>query len=144
MSSLLELFPNLGNTDFFITSPQTKRYNCIAWAAGEAGQWWWPDPMLNDIWPDDAPREETLEAFIKAFALLGYSPCDNGGHEMGFEKVAIFLNSEKKPTHMARQLDSGKWTSKLGRLEDIEHDLAGVEGDAYGKVAHFLKRSRRA
>ena len=95
------------------------------------------------FWPDNVSREVTLEAFIEAFGLLGYSPCANGDYEDGFEKVAVFLNSEKGPEHMARQLDSGKWTSKLGRFEDIEHDLAGVEGKEYGKVAQFLKRTRR-
>ena len=44
---------------------------------------------------------------------------------------------------MARQLDSGKWASKLGKLEDIEHDLTGVEGKVYGKVAQYLKKPRQ-
>jgi hypothetical protein len=143
MNHLLEYFPNLRDTHFIVTSPQDISYNCIAWAAAENDCWWWPDPMFISSWPDSVSREVTLDAFVTAFALTGYSPCENGDHEIGFEKVAIFLNSEKKPTHMARQLNSGKWTSKLGELEDIEHDLAGVEGDVYGKAAQFLKRSRR-
>jgi hypothetical protein len=110
----------------------------------EIDRWWWPDSMFIYFWPNDVPREETIEAFEQAFSLLGFSPCKNGDYENGYERVALFLDDEKKPTHMARQLDSGKWTSKLGGLEDIEHDLTGVEGKEYGKVAHCLKRSRRS
>lgn len=143
MRHLLTLFPNLGNSHCVATSPQDITYNCIAWAAEENDRWWWPDSMFIGFWPDSVSREVTLIAFIKAFGLLGYSSCANADYEDGFEKVAVFLDAEKKPTHMARQLNSGKWTSKLGKLEDIEHDLAGVEGDAYGKVAQYLKRSRR-
>lgn len=140
---LLTPFPNLENTHFVVTSPKDISYNCIAWAAEENDRWWWPDPMFIGFWPDSVSREVTLKAFIKAFGLLGYSPCANGDYEDGCEKVALFLDDEKIPTHMARQLDSGKWTSKLGLLKDIEHDLTGVEGKEYGKVAQFLKRTRR-
>ncbi len=41
---------------------------------------------------------------------------------------------------MARQVESGLWTSKLGSLEDIEHSLEALEGSVYGAVAVLLKR----
>jgi len=42
---------------------------------------------------------------------------------------------------MARQMESGLWTSKLGQLEDIvHHTLEGVECDAYGQVVQVSKR----
>lgn len=42
-----------------------------------------------------------------------------------------------------RQLPDGKWTSKLGALEDIEHDrLDALEGDDYGRVVAYMKRQR--
>jgi hypothetical protein len=34
------------------------------------------------------------------------------------------------------------WTSKLGRIEDIEHELNGLEGQEYGTVKQFMKRIR--
>jgi cobalamin synthase len=37
---------------------------------------------------------------------------------------------------------SGMWTSKLGALEDIEHQLGGLTGDRYGKIGQILKRSK--
>ena len=61
--------------------------------------------------------------------------------ETNFEKVAIYTKGSK-PTHMARQLENGKWTSKLGSDEDLEHHtLEGLECDLYGKATIFMKRS---
>jgi hypothetical protein len=44
------------------------------------------------------------------------------------------------PTHAARQLPNGRWSSKLGKLEDIEHALDDICGSAYGSVVPVLKR----
>lgn len=48
------------------------------------------------------------------------------------------------PKHAARQLASGRWTSKLGKLEDIDHALHDLEGMLYGAVVLFMKRPRPA
>lgn len=134
-------FPNLSKDGYSPTSPATPEYNCIAWAAGDDGVWWWPDPYGDYYWPSKIPRTETIEAFIKAYESLGYSICNNVVLEEGFEKVAVYAGSDKKPTHAARQLDSGRWTSKLGGLEDIEHaTLDGLISDSYGSIAVILKR----
>jgi hypothetical protein len=43
--------------------------------------------------------------------------------------------------HAARQLGTGRWTSKLGPDEDIEHDdVDALEGDHYGVVVRIMKR----
>ena len=34
----------------------------------------------------------------------------------------------------------GRWTSKIGPFEDIEHELAGLTGQEYGDVAMYLRR----
>jgi hypothetical protein len=60
--------------------------------------------------------------------------------EPGSEKIAVFANAKGVPTHAARQLASGFWTSKLGVSEDIEHRLRDLEGDIYGTVALIMKR----
>jgi hypothetical protein len=52
----------------------------------------------------------------------------------------LFVDARGVPTHAARLLPSGLWTSKLGEWEDIEHDLLALEGDVYGTVALLLKR----
>src|SRR6266566_3667632 len=35
--------------------------------------------------------------------------------------LAVYADETDTPTHMARQLPTGYWTSKLGELEDIQH-----------------------
>lgn len=133
-------FPNLKEDRFSVTSPSTPSYNCIAWAAGDMTTWWWPDPQSQYFWPDYAPRECTLNAFIIAFNGIHYVPCESGDFEKGFEKIAIYSDKMKTPTHAARQLDNGSWTSKLGRCNDISHDVIGVSGSTYGQIAVFMKR----
>lgn len=138
--SLEKYFPNLAAEGYSITSPATPQYNCIAWAAGREDQWWWPDPFGQYYWPASALREETQDAFRQAYESIGYSPCPEGGRESGVEKIAVYA-LPTGPTHAARQIPDGRWTSKLGQLEDIEHNtLAALEGLRYGNVAFFMKR----
>jgi hypothetical protein len=145
MTAHLELiFPALRGTECRVTSPRDTKYNCIAWAAGDTTQWWWPvvpDPLRRFYWPAGVPREETLEAFRQAFATLGYEVCNDDRLEEGYEKVAIFALMGV-PRHAARQLPDGRWTSKLGEMEDIEHDLHDLTGMVYGSVALVMKRPR--
>lgn len=130
-------FPNLRTGPYKVTSEATDTYNCIAWAAGDTDNWWWPSPF--DFWPVE-PREATKDGFIAAFQTRGYEPCADSIWENGFEKVALYFNSAG-PQHMARQLADGKWTSKLGEGWDIEHPtLEGVESNSYGVAVVFMKR----
>jgi hypothetical protein len=85
------------------------------------------------------PGERTLAAFIQALATVGYAPCPDGSLEPGWEKVALYATDEG-PTHAARQLPSGCWTSKLGPDDDIEHALEGLCSPLYGSVVQFLRR----
>lgn len=112
------------------TSEKDVLYNCIGFAMGEY-RWWWPDAMRTKYWPVGAPRAETIEAFTIAFGLRGYNVTDAADFEPGFQKVALFALLGK-PTHAAIQQPSGRWKSKLGESEDIEHDLRGVENHIYG------------
>ncbi len=143
MEVLERAFPGLRDTKYHITSPADRRYNCLAWAAGEATVWWWPDPMGLGFWPAEAPRNVSLDAFAVAYGLCGFEACQSAVLEPCFEKVAIFVNANGEPKHAARQLANGKWTSKLGKWIDIEHDLTAVEGATYGTVALVMKRRRK-
>ena len=137
------LFPQLAGGGYTITSPATRKYNCIAWAAGDATQWWWPVAAAapqRTHWPEGVARQETVEAFRLAFVTLGYEICAGEQVEQGFEKVAIFADAVGAPTHAARQLPNGRWTSKLGKREDIEHALHDLAGEIYGSVALVMKR----
>jgi hypothetical protein len=137
--------PNLTSTNHVVTSPFKARYNCIAWAAGNDTRWWWP--VGRYYWPPNVPRVETLDAFIAAFATLGFVECADALLEANFEKIAIYAvpgpGGAFTPTHGARQLPDGKWTSKLGPFEDITHDtLDDVNCFDYGFAVKFMKRPR--
>lgn len=134
-------FPQLAAQGYEITSPPDRRYNCIAWAAGDQTRWWWPDLGECGFWPENAPRELSLVAFIAAFASVGYARCATGNSEAGLEKLALYVLNGR-PTHAARQLADGWWTSKCGRSEDIRHTLEGLTGDLYGEPEVFLSRPR--
>ena len=135
-------FPNLNWSEYEVTSDESLVYNCIAWAAGDSTQRWGPN--TDDYWPQTAPREATLESFRAVFEGLGYQECPTRELEVGFEKVAIFVDDDGQPTHVARQLENGNWTSKLGTWEDIEHQkLDSLVGTAsmYGTVELIMRRS---
>jgi hypothetical protein len=126
-----------------VTSQYDEGYNCIAWAARDIVQNWWPDEDGVGYWPI-GKREVTVENFIEAFATRGYEPCESGEYEEGFEKIALYVDNDE-PTHMARQLNASEWTSKLGNMEDISHaSLTSIEDsgrpESYGKAERFLKR----
>ena len=139
-------FPNLEGSNHEITSPISRRYNCIVYAAGEDFRVWWPDSQGIGYWPSGIERDETVEVFIQAYATIGYEPCGNGNPEPGIEKVALYAKGSQgreTPTHATLQLESGVWTSKLGALEDIEHSSPeDLSGPGYGRVVGYLSRSR--
>ncbi len=121
------------------TSPATKTYNCIAWAAGDTGHWW--EPGVHWQPPDWPGNDHGLGALEYAFRALGYVDCGgDAALEPGFNEVALY-GGVIEWTHAARQLPSGGWTSKLGKLADIEHDTPDVvAGGAYGEVMQIMKR----
>ena len=102
---------------------------------------WWPHP--DGFWPAGIPVQVTIAAFVSAFATLGYVTCADGVLETAFEKVALYADFGGTPTHAARQLPDGTWTSKLGEDIDITHRTPGLlNGPLYGTVVQFLRRPR--
>ena len=144
MNGRLErLFPALRGVSYEITSPAQPDYNCIAWAAGDTSRWWEPDESPFSYWPERVSREYTLEAYAEAFRRFGFEDCGSPDLEAGWEKVALFSRDDRVPSHAARQLPDGTWTSKLGKLEDIKHaDLDHVSGEHYGGPVLILRRRR--
>lgn len=101
----------------------------------------WP-AELGYWWPDGIPNKEEVESFVALFESLNYQHCDNPDVEDGYEKVAIYAKGDD-PTHVALQLESGEWSSKLGPDEDIAHTtLTELEGPSYGAPVAFLRRKR--
>jgi hypothetical protein len=133
-------FPRLTDANSRQTSPADRVYNCIAWAAGVAHQWWEPSPT-DTHWPVPITDEsDHTEGLIAAFRSVGFAPCESGELRPGFTVVALYAVGGLW-THAARQLPSGKWTSKLGPWVDIEHDTPDdVAGGVYGEVVAFMRR----
>jgi hypothetical protein len=105
----------------------------------------WPDFMGIGKWPENVPRAETIDAFVRAFEAIGYQECEDGLLEIGYQKVALYgklVTGGLSPTHMAIQLPNGNWSSKLGVHEDIEHTtVESLFGRTYGSaIAKYLKR----
>ena len=144
--------PGLEASEYQITSDATDEYNCVAWAVGEDDRWWSHEVDDEYFWPDRAPRSEGVESYQAMFALYGFAECDNGDLERGVEKIALFAD-EGRFTHVARQLNSGRWTSKLGEDCDIEHELEALRSwpdtwpryraYRYGEVVGFMQRPLR-
>lgn len=145
----IEFFlPGLESTDYRITSDADRAYNCIAWALGETDRWWSPSPQSRDYWPKQLPRRDTVENVAAAFALAGFERCDDPSLEPGVEKISLFADAGRF-THVARQLASGRWTSKIGRNCDIEHDLNALTSRRssfpsyrYGEIVAHMQRPR--
>ena len=136
-------FPRVKAANHAITSPPTHEYNCIGWAAGEDDRFWWPEPHPDSYWPPGIQRSESVKAFADAFATRGYERCDSSRLERNKEKVAIYAKGGRV-THMARQLPTGEWTSKIGKNIDITHSSAGVVGGGlYGDAVAFLSRPKQ-
>lgn len=146
---IIASFPSLSSDAHFkITSPETSDYNCIAWAY-DCSETKWMEPPLYMIdgvwWPDGVPVNYNIESYIKAFELKGYTVCSDYKHEVGFRKIALYVDNQNHCIHAARELVSkdhcGEWTSKLGRLNDIIHGSPYVlEGNLYGKVYCIMKQ----
>lgn len=143
----LSYWPGLKLGPWQKTSEATEKYNCVAHAVRDPTRWWWPGgsptPAPGDeYWPADAPASDQVESFVYVFEQLGFRVCPTGDHEPGVEKVAIYVDASGLVQHVARQLPSGLWTSKLGHLMDISHRLEALEGQEYGRATHFLGRPR--
>lgn len=137
-------FPRLRDGDYDILSPADRRYNCIAWAAGDQTRFWWPFKLSGYYWPVPITSPATVELFISAFSTVGYSACENGELEVGTEKIAIYVGANGEPAHASRQRSDGKWLSKLGPFVDIVHATAdAVGGSEYGEVARYMARPAR-
>ncbi|HMV86435.1 MAG TPA: hypothetical protein PLD20_04310 [Blastocatellia bacterium] len=148
-SYLEERFPKLKPGHYRVTSPRDPRYNCFAFAANDTQHIWeytGPGRLGGYFWPAEI-KGDSLEDFVRVYGLLGFQECDDDALEPEVVKLAIYVDREGTPCHVARQTRQGTWKSKLGiRGKDIEHAsldlLAGEDADEYGRVAKLLKKRR--
>ncbi len=99
------------------------------------------EKCVKQYCPPGVVREETIDTFRDAFLSLSFVVCNCSNHESGTVKIALFADEMGNPKHAARQLPNGRWTSKIGNLDDIEHELHDLEGSDYGSVVLVMKRS---
>ena len=136
---LAEAFPRLSREDFEIVGASTTRYNCIAYAAGDANKWW--DYSKRRYWPDYATRSDSIESLIEVFAGLGFQQCQDSSLESGYEKVALY-EEEGVWTHAALQTPTGRWRSKMGEGPVIEHlSPESLSDGIYGNPTIYMRRS---
>ncbi|WP_420888143.1 DUF7689 domain-containing protein [Bradyrhizobium elkanii] len=132
--------PNVTASNLTPTSGATDAYNCLAWAVHYQDLPIWPDPFNVCSWPPDMPRIETIDSIRLFLERVGFQRCQTTDVEAGYEKVAIYAD-QHGPQHIARQLPSGSWTSKLGVAIDASHSsLSVLEDGSYGNVAMLMKR----
>jgi hypothetical protein len=126
-------FPHLGR-EFEVLAPATRAYNCIAWTLG-----------LRNRWVNPA---RSLAGMDSLYAQAGYRRVSGLNFTLmaGCEKIVVYAgrtaNGDWGPTHGARQLADGSWTSKLGSLPLIRHlHPDDLDGSSYGvPVAMYVRR----
>ena len=141
----LRMFPGFNQHDLVLTSEKDDNYNCIAWAGDVTTDWWGPGYSPTGLvasWPRDLPQTLSIGTFEERFQRLGYRRTRSSCLLRGFTKVAIYVDERTgEVTHMARQLASGRWTSKLGRSFDVEHGKADVfRNSDYGRPGLYMKK----
>jgi len=127
-------FPNLKKGEnFTFTSLQTEDYNCVAWACDVDDEW--------IQFYEERKLVINVDRYIQHFSNLGYTITENRALVAGVQKIAIYKDNEGNFKHVAKQLPSGKWTSKLGDWEDIEHDSPeALLGRSYGTQLIFMEK----
>lgn len=141
------LFPRLQSSDYVVTSGYESTYNCVAFVAGDRNRRWEPEDRGGWFWPPELPREDfSLDNYIRCFEFMGFSPCGDAGLDDGIEKIAVFVDADGDFSHVARQLEDGWWSSKLGFYEDISHpaleQLFQGRPLRYGETIRYLSRRR--
>lgn len=138
------LCPSITQNDYQVTSKATNLYNCVAWVLDDEARWWEPVVGGGYYWPSSAELGDySIQAYTRMFEEQGFLVCGHLSVEDGFEKIALYANADGEFTHVASQRISGRWSSKLGDWEDIEHeDLAVLEGGPYGSARTVMSRKR--
>ena len=127
LEALYAQVPRLQPENHRITSPATDEYNCVAWVERDSQHWWEP----GFYWPSSVPEptgDVDLPAYVDLFLQLGFEICGSGSLEPGYLKIALYA-SRGQFHHVAKQLPSGAWSSKIGFLHDVRHETVGALED---------------
>jgi hypothetical protein len=149
-------FPRLRNDSHFrIIDPDpshpNEKYNCYAYALGKTNAFLSTLPLPGHEWPTQVNRRpdspDHLESYVELFEFHGYRRCSEASEvqsadcalEKGVEKVALYVKKKVRKSanganylecaHIAKQLPSGRWSSKNERFDIFEHALESLESD---------------
>ena len=139
---LEEMFPALRGTSWDIKSDGTPVYNCLAWAVGENHRRW--DTDKPHYWPDNNRHKFGIAYLVAAYRAVGFvvSNIDACVPDAEYEKIVLYCR-DTEGSHAARLLANGRWTSKIGSHEDIEHETPGsLIGSVYGKPMVYMRRKK--
>ena len=136
---LEDFFPRLAASGYEITADASGEFNCITWVLGMSGRNWdFNDP--DGYWPLSVPRNDLITTVMQLFIGEGFTSCESIEPEPGYEKIALYAFVGRF-THAARQLEDGRWTSKLGKREVITHPSpATLSGGFFGFVHCIMRR----
>ena len=147
-ADLEELLPGLKHCVYEVTSPRSDAQNCIGHAL-QANLYFDPGVggtfIEGHYWPPGIRADDSVAAWVQLFELNQFRECANSDLEEGIEKIAIYAGTDGETSHCARQLSSGRWTSKLNKLQDIQHDSLTdlLSPPEYAAVVKFMSRPRR-
>jgi hypothetical protein len=122
VQDLLAEYPRLGeDPDYKLTSEADDRYNCVAWVRRDKGHWidpevFWP----TDLAPEPPEWEDDLPYYLALFEAWDFEMVESSDREDGYLKIAVFASGGDFD-HVAKQLPSGRWSSKGGASFDFRH-----------------------
>lgn len=131
--------PLKNDPNFYLSSPCTFQYNCIAFAMGMMDRWvdvashpwhWWP-PIKKGL---------TKDHLKDAFLYFGFEECGlDDSFENEYDKVALYEKNDKW-THAAKIVAEGIYHSKFGASFNGQHSRGNVLELKYGTVYLIMKR----
>ena len=120
---------------------------------GIRDQWWEPyaaGGIAEDRghWPEGLPHDREPDTLRELFRREGFVDCEDGSLDPALVKIALYRVQDNVGsyiwTHVARQLKTGLWTSKLGSSYEVTHRSTGdLEGELYGAVYAYMAKRRR-
>jgi hypothetical protein len=144
---LEDLFPNLAEVGYEITSPKDSSHNCAAYAVGDTEHRWggYSNRHLKSFgyyWPPNAQPGIGIAELVNAYKSIGFNICTDGEFEPGIEKVVLYIGDDGRWKHAAKQLPDGSWSSKIGvHSADIMHRTPqALSNSDYGRVACYMSR----
>ena len=150
IKELRGVFPNSTGSRLDLTSEEDINYNCASWALEENHRWWEPYGLILPApsppyhWPPELPQDNKAATYVRLFEMNGYELAADESLEQGYKKVALYIR-DVNFQHAARQLSTTKWTSKIGKHEDIRHELRALERDGpygYGTASIFMRKPK--